>query len=262
MKKMLYPNQVQNYGDQCELCNGSGWILSERETTPDEYKEVSIISVAKPCKKCRSNMIIQEQTGILPEYSETDISKFDFEAYKTANMDKLKKIIYSFVEYGEMWKRSSKGLYLWSQTAGTGKTFLSCSIARSMMIKHGFKMRFITAPDYISAVAEYIKSERGSIDISAIYRECDLLVLDDIGTQISKEWQQQEMFRLINSRLSNGLITIFTSNYPPEQLNVDDRTKSRIEKASVVLQMPEESIRKQKAKSEQEEFLKTILSDD
>ncbi len=89
-----------------------------------------------------------------------------------------------------------------------------------------------------------------------------MLVLDDIGTQKTGDWQQQELFRLINERSNAGKLIIFTSNMPPEKLNVDSRTVDRIQKMSIVLQMPEESIRLKKAQAEQNEFLRRIFPDE
>ena len=89
-----------------------------------------------------------------------------------------------------------------------------------------------------------------------------MLVLDDIGTQKTGDWQQQELFRLINERSNAGKLIIFTSNMLPEKLNVDSRTIDRIRKMSIVLQMPEESIRLKKAQAEQNEFLKRIFPDE
>ena len=120
-------------------------------------------------------------------------------------------------------------------------------------------MRFVTAPDYLAKVGESYKRHQGEYDESAVYRECDLLIFDDIGAQKSGEWQQQEVFRIINERLNSGKVTIFTSNMCPEDLNLDDRTIDRIMKKSVVLQMPEESIRRKEAKEEQDSFLRDIL---
>ena len=120
-------------------------------------------------------------------------------------------------------------------------------------------MKFITAPDYISMVGDSFKRDRGENDASQVYRECELLVLDDVGAQLGNDWHRSEMFRLVNARIQNGLVTIFTSNMPVEKLNVDERTKSRIIACSVVFSMPEESIRRKKAKEEQDEFLKEIL---
>lgn len=127
------------------------------------------------------------------------------------------------------------------------------------MIKYDLQMRFITVPDYLAKVGESYKRQMEECDESAVYRECDLLIFDDIGAQKSGEWQQQEVFRIINERLNAGKVIIFTSNMCPEELNLDNRTIDRIMKKSVVLQMPEESIRGKEAKKEQERFLADIL---
>ena len=127
------------------------------------------------------------------------------------------------------------------------------------MMMQDLQMRFITAPDYLSIVGDSYKRERGQEDESEIYRTCRLLVMDDIGAQKDGEWQGQEMFRIINSRMENGMVTIYTSNIPPDKLSLSDRTKDRIIKMSVVIQMPEESIRRKKASSEQSRFLESVL---
>lgn len=69
----------------------------------------------------------------------------------------------------------------------------------------------------------------------------------------------QEIFSIVNERLNSGKVIIFTSNMCPEDLNLDGRTIGRIMKKSVVLQMPEESIRDREAKEEQDSFLRDIL---
>ena len=127
------------------------------------------------------------------------------------------------------------------------------------MIKYDLQMRFITAPDYINAVGEKIKRARGEDDRTKVYRECEILVFDDIGAQSGGEWQRQEIFGLVNSRMEESKITIFTSNIDVNDLNVDSRTKDRIIKMSIILRMPEEGLRKKKAEFEQQSFLRTIL---
>ena len=77
---------------------------------------------------------------------------------------------------------------------------------------------------------------------------------------MADDWQRQELFRLINKRMEDGNITIYTSNMSTDSLNVDARTRDRIVKTSVELQMPEESIRRKKAASEQKEFLAGIIA--
>ena len=118
-------------------------------------------------------------------------------------------------------------------------------------------MRFVSVPDYLALVGESYNRERGTVDESQVYRECRLLILDDIGTQKKGDWQEQELFRLIDSRAKDGFITIYTSNLEPEYLNLASRTISRLTKNIISIRMPEESIRKVKEVENREMFLKS-----
>lgn len=253
-----------NNADVCPVCKGSGWELYTPDARELEYVygDTGITTeFAKKCTKCNG---VKEDTvdltGVPDMYRDADITKFDFGIYKV-DLTKFKSIVENFIFNYPKWKANGKGIYLWSKTPGSGKTFLACCVGKSVMVKYGIRFKFTTIIDYIDKVSEgySIRKSGGFDDPSKIYRECDLLVLDDVGTQISKEWQEQEVFKLVNKRQANGLVTIFTSNYPPEGLNIDERTKSRIMKSAIVLQVPEESIRKTVADIEQNEFLKGIL---
>lgn len=245
---------VQN-SSNCELCHGSGWQLYE--ATVFDYGLPVKVDMAKKCPKCSGTWRLNDRTGVPEEFHDADINKFDFSIYEK-DVSGVRKLAYAMFNNFDKWQNEGKGLYVWSKTPGSGKTFLSCCLAKSIMMKHDLQMRFITAPDYISTVGDSYKRERGEHDASAIYRECALLVFDDIGTQIDKDWQRQEIFRLVNQRMASGLVTIYTSNMPVENLNIDDRTKDRIIKSSIVFKLPEESIRRKKAENEQNDFLNKI----
>lgn len=237
---------------RCPKCNGTGWIL---ETV--EKMGYGLIEQAGRCPVCAGCRRLEENTGIPHKFMDTEYSMFTWDVY-SRNMAKVKQITDDFTGNYKRWEKEGKGLYLWSKTPGSGKTFLASSISRTVMVVHDRQMRFITAPDYISRVGENFNAEKGSADPSEIYRECSLLVLDDIGAQKTGDWQRQELFRIVNTRMESGLITIYTSNMAPENLNVDDRTIDRIIKSSVVIQMPEESIRRKVADKEQMSLLRNI----
>lgn len=248
------PRPVLNYGNKetCLICGGSGW---EMYSAPAEIYGGKMAQFAKKCSRCGGKN--DEDSSGIP-FAECDITRFDFRVY-SVNLDNIKKIAMSIVNDFEKWQNSGKGIYLWSKTAGSGKTFLASCIARSLMLKYGLQVKFVTCPDYLNHVGDSYKRERGERDESKIFRSCQLLILDDIGSQISRDWQSQELFRLINKRMSEGLVTFYTSNMAPENLNLDDRIINRIVKSSIVIQLPEESIRLKKAKNEQEAFLKDII---
>ena len=250
--------------DVCPMCKGRGYILYHVDARDllDVYggQDLANDSV-KDCPKCKGKREETDLTKIPDMYAECDIFKFDFKAY-SVDISKYKEIVFNFFDNYKEWKNKGKGLYLWSKEPGSGKTFLACCLARSTMMKHNIpRMRFVTVIDYIDKVGESydIKKNGGFLDPSKVFRECDLLILDDIGAQVSKEWQQQEIFKLVNQRIQDGNITIFTSNMPVEKLNVDERAKSRIMSSTIQLHMPEESIRQKKSDEGNNDFLNKIL---
>lgn len=247
---------------KCPTCKDRGWIIYKPAAS--EFEDVygkegpEPNDFARRCPDCNGGRKFDEDlTGVPESFRFSDISKFDFGIY-SKDISKIQKIANSFVNDFIEWRNYGKGLYIFSKTPGSGKTFLASCIGKSAMVKYNLIFKFITAPDYINKVGQSYKDKEAP-DGSYIYRTCDLLVLDDIGAQIGKEWQQQEMFRLVDERMKHGLLTIYTSNLDIEGLNVDERTKSRIMATAVRIQMPEESIRSEKSKSEQEIFLQKIL---
>lgn len=243
------------YGE-CPVCRGSGWELYKKIVYGYSDKPVLY---AKACSYCSQKRREFDVTGTPREFYEAQYTQFNFGIYSNADMSRLKKICDSMVKDYETWEAEGKGLYLWSKEPGSGKTFLACSIAKTVMMNNNAQMRFVTEPDYLASVQEGYKRERGLSDPSEVYRTCRLLVLDDLGTQKEGDWMQQEMFRLINSRANNRLVTIYTSNNSPETLKLNPRTVNRIEKNSIVLHMPEESIRRKQAREEQNRFASKIL---
>ena len=88
---------------------------------------------------------------------------------------------------------------------------------------------------------------------------CDLLVLDDLGSEKQSEWADQELFRLIDHRANEGKPVIITSNVPMEALKCDGRISSRLGDMCVSVAMPEISIRQKKAEEKHEKILRKIL---
>ena len=102
---------------------------------------------------------------------------------------------------------------------------------------------------------------KGIADIESIstIKKAELLILDDIGAQMKKEWVDTELFSLIDWRYSNKRVTIFTSNVPIEQLNLDERIVDRIYSMCIPLKLPEVSVRKTKAEEANNLFLKGVI---
>jgi DNA replication protein DnaC len=60
--------------------------------------------------------------------------------------------------------------------------------------------------------------------------DCDLLIIDDLGTELTNSFTNSELFNIINTRLLSGKKTIISTNLSPTQLEelYTERTSSRI----------------------------------
>ena len=248
-----------SFSSECKKCHGTGWILYESDDGSEYYYgEKTMIEYARRCD-CGNNFFNSEDRTEFPTiYRDCGMNKFDFDVYSVDTAD-LKTVAYAFFNKFEKWQEDGKGLYLWSRTPGSGKTWLSACLAKGVMMRTQRTVKYITPIAYMDKVSQGY-NDKSLPDPSQIYRDCALLVLDDLGTQLRSDWHMQELFRLIDDRSANNRTTIITSNYKPEDLNVDDRLKSRILKSSIVLHMPEESVRNKKASEEQGQFIERILT--
>ena len=254
--------QEDSISNKCPECGGTGFISVwySDDYSKTVYGDDRKIEYPRRCPRCKAS---ERETGCItgiPKlFHDADISKFRWKIYDNEDyMRKIHSYISSFVRNYKEWAKDNRGLYIWSKTSGSGKTFLACCIANSSMIGNDISMRFITAPDYFNLLKEKMDAEKGAVDKTYIYRVCDLLVFDDIGAQPSKEWYDTELYRLIDERMVNNRLTIFTSNLDIEELKCSDRVIDRINKCAVVIHFPEQSIRRKQANEKNREFLEKM----
>ena len=139
---------------------------------------------------------------------------------------------------------------LLSGDPGLGKTFLSACIAR-VVSENGFSVVYDTAST-IFARYEAAKFHRDDGDTPeedvSRYENCDLLILDDLGTEMTTTFVQSALYQLINGRLLAGKKTIISTNLNPEELGwrYSKQIQSRLEGEYRILPFFGDDIRKLK----------------
>ena len=95
---------------------------------------------------------------------------------------------------------------------GLGKTFLSACIARVVSEK-GFSVVYDTAVNIFTQF-EDAKFGRGEDADEAVrrYLSCDLLILDDLGSELTSQMSQSALYTIINTRLMEDKHTVISSN--------------------------------------------------
>ena len=112
------------------------------------------------------------------------------------------------------------GNLLFSGNTGLGKTFLSACIARVVADK-GFSVVYESA-GHLFQTLEKARFEANEENRRAAtkYNECDLLIVDDLGTELPGQFVTAALYSLVNDRLIGSKPTIISTN-----LNSDDLTR-------------------------------------
>ncbi len=192
----------------CEDCGDSGWRGAEmchclRDLcTQEQMKELSKLL----------NLGEQSFEVFRQDYYDTAIDP-QWQKSPRENMELVQDICYSFG--AKFPKFPLKNLFL-SGAPGLGKTFLSACIARAVS-ERGFSVVYDTAGN-IFAQFEAKKFQSGNEtgrearDETRRYLGCDLLILDDLGSELTTQFTQSALYELINSRLVAGRHTVISSN--------------------------------------------------
>ena len=132
---------------------------------------------------------------------------------------------------------------------GLGKTFLSACIARTVS-EQGFSVVYDTAVNVFARFEEQKfardREEAGEAkDETRRYLGCDLLILDDLGSELTTPFVQSALYTLINSRLSSDRRTVISSNLSMDQVRqrYTPQIASRLEGEYRVLPFYGEDIR-------------------
>ncbi|QXM07388.1 ATP-binding protein [Crassaminicella indica] len=117
-------------------------------------------------------------------------------------------------------------------TTGLGKTFLCNCIAKALLDK-GKIVIYQTAFKILEILEEYKFNKKRTKDIESSYQllfDSDLLIIDDLGTELTNTFTNTEIFNILNTRLIQDKKIIISTNLSPAQLanTYSDRVFSRI----------------------------------
>ncbi len=113
---------------------------------------------------------------------------------------------------------------------GLGKTHLLQAIGNSVLAKNPeAKVLYVTCEKFTSEFIHAVKSGRGK-DFKDVYRNVDLLMIDDIQFLTGKDGTQEEFFHTFNALHQNNKQVVLTSDRPPKQIPaLEHRLISRFE---------------------------------
>ena len=112
----------------------------------------------------------------------------------------------------------ASGNLLFSGNTGLGKTFLSACIARSVA-DQGYSVVYESAGHLFAALEKArFEANEENRRAAAKYTECDLLIVDDLGTELPGQFVTAALYSLINDRLLTGKPTIISTNLNSDEI--------------------------------------------
>lgn len=172
------------------------------------------------------------------------------------DISKTKSYVNNFILKFEQFRKHGMGLYIYSVTKGSGKTMLSCCILNEISDRYPVSVKFINALELLEMTKQGYKGNEPE-ELKPLYT-CSVLVIDDIGVQMAKDWINTVFYRLINVHYTDRLITVYTSNVATEALKMDERIIDRIESTTYLVELPEVPVRHMKQERDKEKIFNEI----
>ena len=191
----------------CDLCGGSGYVGSQmceclqELCRQEQKKEISLLaSNDERFEKFRLDYYSQ---GIDPNYGASPRTIMEH------NFNICRKYAAAF--------GLDSGNLLFVGGTGLGKTFLSACIARAAADK-GYSVAYESAPHLFSKLEKdrFNPDENSHQEVERL-SGCDLLILDDLGTELPGNFVTAALYALVNDRLLAGKPMVISTN-----LNIDE----------------------------------------
>ena len=211
-----YPVDYTTPPYECKKCNDSGFVGT------------------KMCECMRRELVLAafESSGIGALLRTQDFDSFKTEYYPEGEARRLMERNLELLRaYAEEFSVQSDSLIFCGAT-GLGKTHLSTAVARRV-IERGFDVYYTTA---LQMFADFEHARFGTdmgieptVSLDR-YVSCELLILDDLGTEVTNQFTNSCLYMVLNERINKKLPTIISTNLSGKEIKAryTDRIASRI----------------------------------
>ena len=203
------------------------------------------------CLKTLCNAELTRDLSGLLKTGDERFEQFDLSLYDEPARTRMARNLQLCRNFAAGFRPGVKSLLLQGGT-GLGKTFLSACIARSVA-ERGYRVAYETAAAALGAfeTAKFQRlAEAGEQAAEKVeqYLDCDLMILDDLGTEMISPYSVSALYTLINTRLERGKTTIISTNCTDAELarNYTPQILSRIEGEYLALPFEGRDIRQVK----------------
>lgn len=199
----------------CPDCQDTGYIGSEK----------------CHCFKQAMISLLYEQSNIREMLRNENFSTLSYEYYEGEHLSHFKNAVVTCQNFIKNFNSDYHNLFFYG-TVGTGKSFLSNCIAKEL-IESGHSVIYFSAAGLFDLLSKYSFDYKNKEDQRERYTDlyqCDLLIIDDLGTELTNQFVASQLFSLLNERHMGKKATIISTNLSLEELRnrYSDRIFSRI----------------------------------
>ena len=209
-----YPENYTEVQYECALCKDTGVV---------DYRM---------CKCMKEKLILAglESSGMSELIKNQTFENFDLSFYSGEARARMATILDLAKKYANEFDANKSGSIILMGNTGLGKTHISSAMG-GVIISKGNDVYYSTAIDMVADFeSERFTNAKPDKSLTDKYMTCDLLIIDDLGTELINQFTTSCLYTVINSRLVKKKPTIISTNFTREELRKKymDRITSRI----------------------------------
>jgi len=219
-----YPENYLRPIFNCENCQDTGYIAGVRCSCLSKK-----IITALYRQSNLENTLSKENfnTFSLDYYSKEVANGQKYSPYEVAasNLKKAKSFTENFSKTS-----SNRGNILIYGESGLGKTFLTNCIAKELL-DNGHSVLYLSANELFNSLGDYLMNQKSGLEelYKCIYNS-ELLIIDDLGNELTNNFVTSQLFEIVNQRQIAGLSTLISTNHNMKELQTrySEKIMSRI----------------------------------
>lgn len=227
-----YPADYMDMRYRCTDCRDTGYTQEGKKCHCFLRRQIRLLYA-------QSNMenVLQKENFIT--FSEQYFDDTEIEpAIGTTVAQYMKQVRRWCMDFVEQFDEKGGNL-LFTGTTGRGKTFLTNCIAKELIDRY-HSVIYLSAHDLFEVFSKYRFDHQTEEEMKDMYRfilDCDLLIIDDLGTELNNSFTSSQLFFCINQRLLAQKSTIISTNLSLDRLRDEytDRVASRIMSSYTVI---------------------------
>lgn len=241
LKQAGFPEDYLEPVYDCPDCQDTGYCTNE-----------SGLKEKCHCFHRREIALLYEQSNIQEMIARENFAALSYEYYEGEDLARFQKCVEICRNFVQNFKEDYRNLFFYG-TVGTGKSFLSGCIANELL-QAGYSVIYFSSSGLFDTLARYSFDAKSKETLYNFYKDiynCDLVIIDDLGTEVTNSFVASQLFSLLNERHLGRKSTLISTNLSLEELRdrYSDRVFSRITSNYAVCKLTGPDIRMYKKRN-------------